>query len=114
MKDFNETLKSIIVEKIAFACYVPKGSGAPKHKNRPFHGFVIAGEDFCHTYTFSDGKSIYVKPNDLFYLPKNSNYKIKKNPLQRAIFMNLISHLFHYSQTTWKTRTGICTKFAYF
>ena len=74
MKDFNETLKSIIVEKIAFACYVPKGSGAPKHKNRPFHGFVIAGEDFCHTYTFSDGKSIYVKPNDLFYLPKNSNY----------------------------------------
>ena len=76
MKDFNETLKSIIVEKIAFACYVPKGSGAPKHKARPFHGFVIAGESYSHTYTFSDGKSIYVKPNDLFYLPKDSNYTI--------------------------------------
>ncbi len=66
--DFN-------IEKIVLAIFVPDGTGATIHKNRPSHGLAIhkGGEKI---YTFSDGKKLTVKENDMIYLPKYSNYTV--------------------------------------
>ena len=63
--DFN-------INKISLVCYVHSGDGVPVHINRPNHGLVLytGGKSM---FTF-DNKKIYVKKNDLIYLPKSSNY----------------------------------------
>ena len=67
--DFN-------INKIVLACFVAAGTGDATHKNRPSHGLAIhkAGEKI---YTFSDGKKLIVKENDIIYLPKKSSYIVK-------------------------------------
>ena len=57
--DFN-------ISKIVLACYVGAGTANPIHKNRPSHGLAInkAGDK---SYTFSDGKKLTVKENDIIY-----------------------------------------------
>lgn len=66
--DFN-------INKIAVACFVRAGTGHAVHENRPSHGlaFHTEGEKI---YTFSDGRSLLVKPNTVIYLPKNSTYRV--------------------------------------
>ena len=62
--DFN-------VEKIVLACFVPAGIGQVTHKNRPSHGLAINkfGEKI---YSFSDGKQLVVKENDIIFLENKS------------------------------------------
>ena len=66
--DFN-------INKIALAIFVAAGTGDAIHKNRPTHRLAIhkGGEKI---YTFSDGKILAVKENDIIYLPKKSNYTV--------------------------------------
>ena len=66
--DFN-------VGKIIIACFVPAGTGLAVHVNRPGHGIAmhLGGEKM---YTFSDGKILTVKENDIIYLPKHSTYEV--------------------------------------
>ncbi len=63
------------VTKIIIACHIPYNKGEPVHKNRPYHGLVFfpSGEK---EYAFSDRKVIRVKPGDIIYLPKYSNYDV--------------------------------------
>lgn len=71
--DFNNNFN---ITKILLACKVPAGTGEPIHNNRPSHGFAIniEGEK---VYTFSTGKSLTVKENEIIFLPENSNYVVK-------------------------------------
>ncbi|MBQ7821252.1 MAG: helix-turn-helix domain-containing protein [Clostridia bacterium] len=63
------------IRNIVLACFVPSGTGLSTHKNRPSHGLAIhiGGEKI---YTFSDGKELTVKANDIIYLPKHSTYTV--------------------------------------
>lgn len=66
-----------VVTSIALACFVPAGKGKPIHKNRPTHGlaFCLGGEiDFI----FENGQVCTVGENDVIYLPKYSNYEVKR------------------------------------
>ena len=67
--DFN-------INKIVLAILVPAGAGDATHKNRKSHGLAMhkAGDKI---YTFSDGRVLQVKENDIIYLPKHSNYTVK-------------------------------------
>ena len=68
--------KNHTITKIVLACYVPVGAGKIVHTNRTSHGFALnlTGEK---NYCFSNGKKINVKPYELIYLPKNSNYNVE-------------------------------------
>ncbi len=66
-----------VITEIALACFVPAGHGKPIHKNRPTHGFAfcLGGEiDFI----FDNGQICTVGENDIIYLPKFSNYIVKR------------------------------------
>jgi len=65
------------IKKIAIACFVPPGSGAPVHKNRPYHGLAFYAEGEC-IFKFDNGKELLVSPESIIYLPKNSNYTVEK------------------------------------
>ena len=67
--DFN-------INKIVLAILVPAGAGDATHKNRKSHGLAIH-KDGDKIYTFSDGRKLQVKENDIIYLPKHSNYTVK-------------------------------------
>ena len=66
--DFN-------INKIAVACFVRAGTGHAVHENRQSHGlaFHTGGEK---VYSFSDGRTIAVNPNNVIYLPKHSTYNV--------------------------------------
>lgn len=66
--DFN-------ISKIVLACYVGKRMGTPIHKNRPSHGLAFHTSGLKH-YTFESGERITVKPNEMIYLPKYSDYEV--------------------------------------
>lgn len=78
--DFN-------INRIVLAIFVPAGTGGAVHKNRPSHGLAInkAGDK---TYTFSDGKKLTVKENDIIYLPKYSNYTVKSKEIGDCYAIN--------------------------
>ena len=66
-----------VITEIALACFVPAGHGKPIHKNRASHGFAfcLGGEiDFV----FDNGLVCTVGENDIIYLPKFSNYEVKR------------------------------------
>ncbi len=68
--DFNVT-------DIKLAIYVEPGTGRTVHKNRPSHGLAInmsKDKDGIHKYAFGTGKRIEVKPKEIIYLPKYSDY----------------------------------------
>ncbi len=71
--------REFIPNKIVLACFVPKGTGATVHRNRPSHGFAICTEG-CPIYCFSDGTVLSSEPGKLIYLPKYSNYTVKSSP----------------------------------
>ena len=63
------------IQQITFANLVPGGMNPNTHTNRPNHGlaFHIGGEK---EYSFSDGVRLIVRPYDIIYLPKHSNYTV--------------------------------------
>ena len=67
---------NLIVTKIALASYVAPYTGSVYHENRPFHGIVLNGKGKRADYIFSDGLVLKTYENTLFYLPKNSTYKV--------------------------------------
>ena len=78
------------IKKIDIACFVPAGSGATIHNNRPCHGlaFFLDGEK---TFIFKDGTRIHIKGNAIVYFPKGSSYIVQdkeKSPCY-AINFNL-------------------------
>lgn len=74
LKDWNNA----IVTDIALAMYVAPNTGKSVHNNRPFHGFVINNNTSNIIINFSDGTVLNCGPNEVHYLPKNSNYRIEK------------------------------------
>ena len=66
--DFN-------VNKIVIACFVPKGTDVPVHRDRPSHGLALhtAGNK---EYIFASGEKVSVTAGDIIYLPKNSTYEV--------------------------------------
>lgn len=73
----NNKWNNAIVTKINVAIYVKPGSGEAIHNNRPFHGLVINASPGERLYCFSDGNLLKTDKNDVFYLPKGSNYQVK-------------------------------------
>ncbi len=73
-----ENWKNVTVSNILLACYVPPGTGAITHKDRPTHGFVLNDSDKQADYHFSDGTLLKTFENNLFYLPKGSTYEVKE------------------------------------
>lgn len=63
------------IQKITFVDSVPAGMNPHIHINRPNHGiaFHTAGEK---EYIFSDGTRRIVRPFDIIYLPKYSDYTV--------------------------------------
>ena len=75
----NEKWNNAIVTEVSVAIYVAPGTGSKNHKNRPFHGLVINDDGSDKDYLFSDGTTLHTGGNDVFYLPKGSNYDIISN-----------------------------------
>lgn len=75
MKNFMEY--NFNIDKIVLACYLPPGIGSPVHKNRQTHGlaFYPSGE---RCFQFEE-ISIYVKPGEIIYLPKGSDYSVQSD-----------------------------------
>ena len=75
------------IQKIALACYVPKGCGNKKHFNRQNHGlaFNCSGRK---EFVFSDGKRITVDKNRIIYLPKNSTYIVESSEIGDCYAIN--------------------------
>ena len=68
--------REFIPNKIVLACFVPKGTSAAFHRNRPSHGFAICTEG-SPKYYFSDGTTLTSEAGKAIYLPKHSDYIIK-------------------------------------
>ena len=64
---------SFDVSEIIIACHVPASNKGTSHRNRSSHGLAFRTKGEV-VYSFSDGKTITVKPNDIIYLPKGSDY----------------------------------------
>ncbi len=64
------------ISKINTCVYVRKGNGQKIHKNRPFHGLVMRLNGSSR-YIFGNGKAMEIQPNDVFYLPKFSDYRVE-------------------------------------
>lgn len=73
MKDFMEY--DFNIEKILLACYVGEGTGMKIHRNRSGHGLAFHTSG-VKTYIFDDSTKITVRPNEIIYLPKHSNYEV--------------------------------------
>ena len=69
--------KNIVVHDVAFALYVPAGTGALLHITRPYHGLVLNCPGSEKEYCFSDGTVLRTHGGDLFYLPEGSTYQVK-------------------------------------
>ncbi|MBO5913493.1 MAG: helix-turn-helix domain-containing protein [Clostridia bacterium] len=76
MKNFMK--HNFNIKKIAIACFVPPGTGAPVHTNRPYHGLAFYTEGEC-IFKFNNGKELLVSPKSIIYLPKNSNYTVTRS-----------------------------------
>lgn len=115
--------REFIPNKIVLACFVPKGTGAAVHRNRPSHGFAICTEG-CPIYCFSDGTVLSSEPGKLIYLPKYSNYTVKSSPYSSSYAINFdfpddrfhdpilfdlqnssILRYFQTAEQVWKKRT---------
>ena len=67
--------KTHILTEIVLAIFVPSGSGAAIHKNRPSHGLALNCSG-VKKYIFDNGSAFTVQENDIIYLPKSSNYEV--------------------------------------
>lgn len=112
------------INKIVLACFVPPNGGAPVHKNRSSHGLAFH-PDGEREYVFQNMK-ILAKANDVVYLPKGSNYQVKKispgacfainfdtpEPLPFSPFVfkikgaNKFLDCFKSAELVWRTKTS--------
>lgn len=76
MDFFNYDFKDCNVELV---CRVPSGCGERIHHHRPSHGIAFH-TDGIKEYVFNTGKKLYVKSNDIIFLPQYSDYIV--NPEQ--------------------------------
>ena len=67
----------IVITKIVLALFVPVGQGKPIHNNRPAHGLAY-NVGYTSSYTFEGGKSLICHDGECIYLPKGSNYTVRK------------------------------------
>jgi len=70
----------LVISTIKIAIFVPPGSENRFHTNRSSHGFAF-NIDRTVTYLFDSGKALTCHPGQCIYLPKASNYTIKKSNL---------------------------------
>ena len=119
-----------IVNRIATATYVKKGSGHSVHTARPCHGIVLNVSAGDKTYTFSDGRSVTVSHNELLYLPKGSSYRVssvqmgecyainfdtgdeQSHPVATLTPKNINAYLTLFEKATqlWRSRSGAYKK----
>lgn len=73
-----ELLTSVsAISDILTAVFVPKGAGAPIHKNRAGDGLAY-NPDCTSVYTFENGKSYTCGHGQCIYLPRGSSYTVKR------------------------------------
>ena len=65
------------VSDVLTAIFVPRGSGAPIHKNRAGDGLAY-NPDSTSVYTFENGKTYVCGAGQCIYLPRGSSYSVKK------------------------------------
>lgn len=70
----------IVITKISVALFLPGGQGRPVHRNRPTHGLVF-NVGCTSVYTFEDGKNFTCHSGECIYLPKGSNYTVKRKDI---------------------------------
>lgn len=66
----------LIVTGIALAIFIPFGTGAPIHRDRPRHGLAL-NVNCDSTYHFSTGKSLTCHAGQCIYLPQGSTYTVE-------------------------------------
>jgi AraC-like DNA-binding protein len=72
----KDVLINVSVKDVLCAIYVAPKTGKTYHNNRPSHGLVLNDDNSYKTYCFTDGTVLKTLPNDLYYLPKGSSYKV--------------------------------------
>ena len=72
-----EGWNNAIVTNIGLAIYVAPSAGRAIHHDRPFHGFVINGATASKNIYFADGTVLNTGPNEVYYLPKGSHYRVE-------------------------------------
>lgn len=79
--------KPFFANKIIVALSVIATDATKSFIDRQSHGFVLQSD--CEaTYIFSDGTILNVSPDDFFYLPKHSNYTVKKQSQTNETFQS--------------------------
>ena len=73
MKDF---WKNLTVKEVLLAIFVAPSTGKSLHENRPSHGLILNDAFAQKTYYFLDGTVLNTYPNEVYYLPKGSTYKV--------------------------------------
>lgn len=66
-----------VIDKITFACHLKPGEGTPIHKNRQNHGLAFYPEGEA-AFVFDDKLKLKVGAGTVIYLPKGSNYVVKR------------------------------------
>jgi len=89
-----------VVQKITVALFVPAGSGAPVHNNRPSHGLAY-NANHSTTYRFSDGQILTCSPGQCIYLPQGCSYTVDRSapPEDPAAGVHAIN--FHLGAPLW-------------
>ena len=75
------------ITKIMIATFVKNGVRHGLHANRQSHGLAFKYSNSTVEYTFSDGKVLIPRENDIFYLPKGSTYTIKDLALDGSCYV---------------------------
>lgn len=84
----KDALINVSVKDVLFAIYVASKTGKTYHNNRPSHGLVLNDDNSQKNYYFNDGTVLKTGPNDLYYLPKGSTYKVLGSDLGGCYAIN--------------------------
>ena len=58
----------LIVTQIALALFLPRKTGRPIHRDRPYHGLAL-NLNYGAVYRFDTGEELYCHGGELIYLP---------------------------------------------
>ena len=89
----KECWNNVVISTVALAMYVPADGGKSVHRDRPFHGLVLNGENDAKDYIFADGTVMHTEGGDLFYLPKGSSYRVKSLMAEGCYAINFAAEL---------------------
>lgn len=84
----QENWNTAVITKIGTAVRVAAGKGRTVHNNRPFHGLVINCDGNAADYIFSDGTVLHTEDRSVFYLPKDTCYKIRRVSMGECYAIN--------------------------